>query len=138
MTKMQKYRKQFKALQPLWDLFETAGVRGWSVRPYKHPKNEYKNEDYIEIELETWSPAGEDIIEYLRLGDSEPSIYEQLYDLYHNYDWEEHAEPLIEMRGEHGIPDSIMTLVEDAQAIGELYEELYQIADKYFEEADNK
>ena len=128
MTELEKLRKKFCKLQPLWDAFEELG---WRVRDYECPKHEpYQKTDEIEIEIETWSPAGEDIIEYIRLGDSEDSILEQLYDLYHNYDWEEHAEPLIEMRGEHGIPDSIMTLVEDAQDIGEMYKELYRTASK--------
>lgn len=128
MTELEKLHKKFWKLQPLWDAFEELG---WRVRDYECPKHEpYQKTDEIEIEIETWSPAGEDLVEYFSLGEERKDILTQIKELYVNYDWEEHVEPLIEQRGGHGIPSSIKLLAEDAQDIGEMYKELYRTASK--------
>ncbi len=71
-----------------------------------------------EIEIETWSPAGEDLVEYLR---KDIDIYEQVSVIAENFDVDEHAEMWIEFRGTRGVPSSISELVKDAEAIEDMY-----------------
>ena len=130
MTKMQKLRKQYIKLQPLWDAFKEAGRRGWSVQSSECPKGPYQEKDEIKIELETWSPAGENIVEYLYLGEDNDSIIEQLYKLATNYDADEHAEMWCPFRGAKGVPSGIRELIDDADEIGKMYWELYETANK--------
>lgn len=74
-----------------------------------------------EIEIENWSPAGENIVEYL---DKNIDIPSQIQNIADNFDADEHAEMWIEHRGQNGVPDSIRMLINDADAIQEMYNEL--------------
>ena len=74
-----------------------------------------------EIEIENWSPAGENIVEYL---DKNIDIPSQMQSIADNFDADEHAEIWIEHRGKNGVPGSIRTLINDADAIQEMYNEL--------------
>ena len=71
-----------------------------------------------EIEIENWSPAGEDLVEYLR---KDLDIYEQFCDISLNFDVDEHVEMWIELRGTRGVPSSISELVKDAEEIEDMY-----------------
>ena len=87
------------------------------------------NEDKNMIEIETYSNAGEDLIETLDSND----IVGSAFNIYNNYDAEEHIQLWAEysLNHEKGIPD-IFTLVEDAKDIEEMYKELYLALDKEF------
>ncbi len=74
-----------------------------------------------EIEIENWSPAGENIVEYL---DKNIDIPSQMQSIADNFDADEHAKIWIEHRGKNGVPGSIRTLINDADAIQEMYNEL--------------
>ena len=74
-----------------------------------------------EIEIENWSPAGENIVEYL---DKNIDIPSQIQNIADNFDADEHAEMWIEHRGKNGVPGSIRMLLNDADAIQEMYNEL--------------
>ncbi len=73
-----------------------------------------------EYEIENWSPAGEDLVEYLDKDD----IIESVQILYDNYDPDEHAGLYIQDRGTRGIPSSIKVLLDDADRIEDMYHEL--------------
>ena len=74
-----------------------------------------------EIEIENWSPAGENIVEYL---DKTIDIPSQMQNIADNFDADEHAEMWIEHRGKNGVPGSIRVLLNDADAIQEMYNKL--------------
>ena len=81
------------------------------------------------IEIETYSNAGENLIDTL---DSN-NIVGSAFNIYNNYDAEEHIELWAECSFKHekGVPD-IFTLVEDAKDIEEMYKQLYLALDKEF------
>lgn len=74
-----------------------------------------------EIEIENWSPAGENLVEYL---DKKIDIPSQMQKIADNFDADKHAEMWIEHRGKNGVPGSIRMLLNDADAIQEMYNNL--------------
>ena len=74
-----------------------------------------------EIEIENWSPAGENIVECL---DKNIDIPSQMQNIADNFDADQHAEIWIEHRGKNGVRGSLRTLIHDADAIQEIYNEL--------------
>ena len=83
------------------------------------------------VELENWSPAGEDLIIYVDKG----QWVADLFDNYENFDTAEHVKLLLDAKahGFRGVPDEEV-LVEDAEEILLMYKEL---ADKVAEAAKN-
>lgn len=71
-----------------------------------------------EIEIENWSPAGEDLVEYLRKNIDIPM---QVSEIAENFDVDEHVELWIGARGTRGVPSSISELVKDAEEIEDMY-----------------
>ena len=68
----------------------------------------------IGLELETWSPAGEDFLVCL-YGSNDDEILHSLYEYAENFDPEEHALFCVNMRGAPGI----RTLLRDADKMAE-------------------
>lgn len=77
------------------------------------------------VELENWSPAGENIIVTLDGKD----IVREMGRYSAGFDVDEHVEPLVEIRGTRGVPDSITVLVQDALEIEKMLDDL----DGYFQ-----
>ncbi len=84
-----------------------------------------------DVELENWSPAGEDLIIYAEKSD----LVGSLFDNYQCFDKGEHIKTLLDAKanGFSGVPD-VDVLVEDADDILQMYKEL---ADKVAEAARN-
>ena len=78
------------------------------------------------IEFEKYSPAGEDFI-FTIVGNDEDEVVEKVREYAYDFDPDEHTEMWVESRGKHGVPDSIRTLVDDADAIKEM---LFELADE--------
>lgn len=74
----------------------------------------YNNDGY-DVELETYSPEGEDVIVSLTYDGTEEDFIRQFRSYAEGFDAEEHAEMWIEGRGKNGVPDSIKDLLEDAE-----------------------
>ena len=74
----------------------------------------YNNDGY-DVELETYSPEGEDVIISLIYDGTEEDFIKQFESYAEDFDAEEHAEMWIEGRGKNGVPDSIKDLLEDAE-----------------------
>lgn len=77
------------------------------------------------IEFEKYSPAGEDFI-FTIVGNDEGAVAEKVREYAYDFDPDEHAEMWVESRGKRGVPDSIRTLIDDADAIKEM---LFELAD---------
>ena len=99
-------------------IVKVAESLDWKCRVYdKYDK---------EIELEKYSPAGEDFIMTISFDPKAPitSFYDNLYDYYNDFDPEEHAAMWINERGKNGVPDSIRVLLDDAESIEDMIREL--------------
>lgn len=84
----------------------------WSVSSYT---------DDGRVELQKYSPAGEDFSIIVEVEDFTESVRKYAND----FDADEHAEMWIEARGEvNGVPESIRELIEDAEAIQEMLDGL--------------
>lgn len=92
-------------------------------------------EDETDVELEKYSPLGEDFIFSI---DNNDNIVEQIIDYAENFDTDEHAEMYINIRGERGVPNSIKDLIEDAQDIKQMLLELANELKKETEKQDKK
>ena len=55
---------------------------------------------------------------------TDKDLYKLFYELYENFDVDEHVEPLVEMRGTNGVPSSIKVLVDDAEMIEQKYQDI--------------
>lgn len=74
-----------------------------------------------DIELENWSPAGEDLVFYVEKGDDFAKAVSRISE---DFDVDEHVEPLVEIRGTRGVPSSVRVLVDDAYEIEKMLDEL--------------
>ena len=86
----------------------------------------YNNDGY-DVELETYSPEGEDVLVSLTYDGTEKDFIREFNDYAEGFDAEDHAEMWIECRGKNGVPDSIKDLLEDAEWIKDT---LMEIADE--------
>lgn len=66
------------------------------------------------IELESKSPAGEDIVISIQ---PDESLCEGVKRNYDEFDVDDHVELLFDQRGKNGVPKSVRELLEDAEAI---------------------
>lgn len=87
----------------------------WSVRGYYEDSN---GETHVEIE--NWSPAGEDLPIDLHTENFPDSVAEYAA----CFDVDEHVELRIEGRGKRGVPGTARELVEDAEAIDKMLRDL--------------
>ena len=88
-----------------------------------------KNGDYgYSIEFEYYSNLGEDVIISLVIDKlSKDYIIQEMSNYVDNFDAEEHASDLFQLRGKYGTPTSLRALLEDADEQAEKLEEIYLI-----------
>ena len=79
------------------------------------------------VELEKYSPLGEDFIITINFNQRNPdkSFLDNLREYIEDYDAEEHAAFWIDNRGKNGTPESIQDLLDDAVDIDGMMQELY-------------
>lgn len=95
----------------------------WSVSSYTNDGR---------VELEKYSPAGEDFLMCVEVENFPESVREYAND----FDADEHAAMWIEARGKaNGVPDSIRELIKDAEAIQKM---LNKLADTLVKDENNK
>lgn len=97
------------------------------VRIYNYVKDESTGEVLgYKVCFEWYSNEGEDMVDEIDLDIdfTDEDLYKVFYELYENFDVDEHVEPLVEMRGTRGVPSSIKTLVEDAEMIEQKYQDI--------------
>lgn len=99
---------------------EILDKHNWSYNLEKIPKVGYV------LHVEWYSPLGENMCDDIELPDyfTIEDIYDAFYRKYDEYDAEEHAELWIEHRGQNGTPSSIRDLLDDADEIGKIYDEI--------------
>lgn len=90
---------------------EICQQRDWIVRI----------DDDGEAELENWSPAGEDLVFYV---EKDEDFVRGVKKLAADFDADEHAEMWVESRGKQGVPNSIRELINDADAIDKMLQDL--------------
>ena len=71
--------------------------------------------------LENWSPAGEDLVFYV---DKDEEFVAGVKRLAADFDPDEHAEMWVESRGKNGVPGTIRELLDDAEAIDKMLQDL--------------
>lgn len=82
----------------------------WTIHEYKDGS----------VDLQKYSPAGEDF----SFGVSLEKFVDEVKQYAAYFDVDEHVELWVESRGKRGVPSSIRTLVEDAEAIDKMLQEL--------------
>ncbi|MCM1121170.1 MAG: hypothetical protein NC416_01165 [Eubacterium sp.] len=94
----------------------------------------YSEKGKYDVELETYSPEGENVIVSLVYDGTEDGFITAFVEYANWFDAEDHAEMWIESRGKNGVPESIKDLLEDAEWIKntllEVAEELNNIDDE--------
>ncbi len=82
-----------------------------------HDREQQNGEFYREIEF--YSNAGEDVIEIVWYDGTEEGFIKAFRQLADDFDVNDHAAMYIGDRGNHGIPDSVRELIDDAEEIKE-------------------
>lgn len=75
-------------------------------------------------EIENYSPAGENLVETIWYNGTGKGFIEAVQEWASDYDADEHAEMWIGLRGQRGVPNSIRVLANDADEIGEMFDDL--------------
>lgn len=91
-------------------LIDKAEELGWWVRVYDNC-----------IDIGKASPAGEDFFFTVTNKDD---VVREVQEYASDFDPDEHAEMWVERRGKNGVPNSIRTLIDDADAIQEMVDGL--------------
>lgn len=81
-------------------------------------------------ELRQYTPAGEDWIVELEVNNDVNTLITSLKEYVDNFDVDEEVAIFIEMRGTHGVPCSIRTLLEDAEWKEEILQNLLKDIEK--------
>lgn len=106
----------------------------WSYTIYQEPagsRNGWHCEERNYVELEKYSPAGEDFGMIIDFNMDNPidSFMNDLKEYSEDFDIDEHVEMWLPSRGKGGCPRSISELVEDAEAIRDMIVELWEVLD---------
>lgn len=99
---------------------------GWRLNGIEKQDGEYW------AEIENWSPAGEDLPETIWYDGTGKGFVEAVREWASDYDADEHAEMWIEFRGTRGVPNSIRSLVNDADAIGGMFDDLAEALSRVY------
>ena len=91
--------------------------------------NNAQGGEYV-AELETYSPEGEDVIVVIWHDGTIPGFVRAFREYANDFDADEHAEGWIAHRGENGCPSSIRALIEDADAIQRMLNDMADALEK--------
>lgn len=116
-----------EALQEIFD--ETS----WIFKSF-----EVLEKGQMTIEIENWSPAGEDLVETIWLTGTEEALPSDFYEFWNNFDPDEHAEMWLAQRGKNGVPLSIRELINDVDAIDEMLKRLYEEVESIVKQRSSK
>lgn len=89
----------------------------WHVYHEQHEKKHF-------AECETWSPAGEDLVVTIWYDGTGRDFIKNFREYADDFDPDEHAEIWANSRGRNGVPNSIRELIDDADAIKEMLDDM--------------
>ncbi len=114
--------------------FEAAvNDAGWFVSGIRYVSDD-KSDTPFYLELSGCSPEGEDLSgECIWFDGTDEGLKTALAEHAASFDPDEHAELYVNMRGQNGVPNSIRDLIEDADAIKQMLQDL---SDKVSEVAE--
>lgn len=120
---------EFEDIEDIFDFIENE--TDWIVKRYY---DEGDNNDELVVFLCNCSPLGENITFEISIPDyakkTNPEIFQEILVgvrcEYNNFDVDEHAKMLIEHRGENGIPESVVDLINDAKDVKDMLGDLYK------------
>jgi len=96
---------------------EVIEGEGWKV-------GEIEEQDGCSLlEIENWSPAGEDLPETIWIREGE-TLAQAAWKWANSFDPDDHVELWAESRGKRGVPETIRELVDDAEAIRGMFIDL--------------
>ena len=116
-------------------MYEKMRELDWN---FDDPEIEEGTEGDIEIEIENWSPEGENIIETISFDGNPKGLIKTLKENAESFDVDNHVEMWIEGRGKNGVPETARELVEDAEAIQEMLNDLYNAVFEIYEEGEQE
>ena len=87
------------------------------------------------VEIENWSPAGEDLCEMIDV-DEWDTFATATRKWAQSFDEEEHVELYVGMRGKQGVHSTIRELVDDAEAIQAMFNDLADAIEAIYDELD--
>lgn len=82
------------------------------------------------VELEFFSPCGEDVIETIWFDGTDSGFIEAICDRAENFDVDDHVMLWASDRGKNGVPESIEELVKDAKSIKTILQNLAEKLNK--------
>lgn len=68
---------------------------------------------------------------------SASDFIDKVRDYAEDYDADDHAAELIEFRGQNGVPNSIRAIIDDAEAIGDMLNDLWKTLGDWYAHADD-
>jgi len=116
-------------------MFEKMRELGWE---FHDPEIEEGIEEDIEIEIENWSPEGENLVTTICFDGTPKGLVNALEEHYDSFDIDEHVELWIASRGKNGVPNSIRDLVKDAEDIEKMYLGLYEVINSIYKEGEQE
>ena len=97
-----------------------------------------KQDDEYYTEISQYTPAGEDWSECIWFDGTDNGFIEAVQNVSHNFNPEDAAQVWIPYRGKNGVPDSIKTLLKDAEwkketleALANELEDIYEIEEEF-------
>lgn len=93
------------------------------------------DEHHAYVEIENWSPAGEDLCEMIFI-DEWDTFATATRKWAESFDKDEHVELYVNMRGKRGVPSSIRELIDDAEAIQAMFNDLADAIEALYDERD--
>lgn len=117
-----------KLSEKVTDVIENNGWRLCSV--------ERQGWEYY-ADMEKYSPAGEDYVFTAWFNGFDADFIEKVCEYAEEYDADDHAADLVQYRGQRGIPNSIREIIDDAEAIGTMLEDLSVELAKIVDDVDD-
>lgn len=98
---------EIESIQDIFDFLEDNDIAA----------NNYQEGDGWETSLNFSSDLGEDFWFYINHDNTVEDFIDKFSEYSYDFDPEEHANIYIEIRGKHGVPNSVLDLIEDAKKI---------------------
>jgi hypothetical protein len=109
-------------------MFEKMQELDWT---FEIPEIEEGTE--VEFDIENYSPEGENLVETICFDGTPEGLIKELIKHTESFDVDDHVELWISGRGKNGVPNTVRELVEDAEAIQEKLNDLYEAVKEVYD-----